>query len=306
MTEARGYLYMLLAVAALSTSAIFVKLADAPASVTAFYRMFFSSLFILPLLVTINRKNILRQFRNITGTQWGMCLLAGFFLAIHFVLWFESLNYTSVTSSTVLVTLQPLFAFVGGSLIFGERLRFPAISGGLLAITGSFIIGWGDMQISGSALFGDQLALLAAGAVTIYFLIGQSVRKDLSLFPYTFIVYGTSAFYLLIYCLVTGDALTGYSSKEWGWFFALALIPTLFGQTVFNGLVKWFSTTTISMSILGEPVGTAILAYYILHDHISIRQIVGGSVILLGIGMFIWFNRASRQAVHIEVAQVKS
>ncbi|MFD0960211.1 DMT family transporter [Paenibacillus chungangensis] len=293
MSNNRAYIAMFLGAVALSTSAIFVKLTEAPASVIAFYRMLFSALLIMPLLMADARSS-LRHIRSFTRRQWMMCLLAGFFLAVHFVLWFESLNYTSVTSSTVLVTLQPLFAIAGGAWLFRERLRMAAIGGGLLAIAGSFIIGWGDMQISGLALFGDLLALMGAAVVTVYFMIGQSVRKELELFPYTFIVYAASALYLLVYCLATGEALTGYESSDWLWMFLLALIPTVFGQTVFNWLVKWLSATTISMSILLEPVGTAILAYFILGEMVTLRQIIGGSVILCGVGIFLYYNGRRR------------
>ncbi|MCK9906986.1 DMT family transporter, partial [Frankia sp. Cpl3] len=93
-----------------------------------------------------------------------------------FLLWFESLRYTSVASSTVLVTLQPLFAFIGGYFLFKERVSALALSGSLLAITGSFVIGWGDFQVGGTALWGDALALLGAMTVTGYWLIGQYVR----------------------------------------------------------------------------------------------------------------------------------
>ena len=81
-------------------------------------------------------------------------------LVAHYVLWFESLQYTSVASSTVIVTLQPLFSMIGGYFLFKERFTKGAVIGCLIAISGSIIIGWQDFKISGEALYGDILAFI--------------------------------------------------------------------------------------------------------------------------------------------------
>ncbi|CAG9614763.1 hypothetical protein BACCIP111899_03996 [Bacillus rhizoplanae] len=282
------YFLLFFGVFALSTSAIFVKLSSAPAPVIAFYRMLFSTILILPMFYF--NKNAMQEIRHLTRKQWMLGSLSGIFLAIHYILWFESLRFTSVASSTVLVTLQSLFAFIGGYFLFGERLRGPAIGGGIFAVIGSFIIGWGDFKIGGTALFGDILALLGAAMITAYFLIGQHLRKSLSLFPYTFIGYATSSLFLFGYSFTLGYPLTGHSSYDWLWFFCLACISTLLGQTIFNWLIKWLSTSTISMSILGEPVGTCVLAYFILNEVVTFQQLVGSSIILAGIFLFLMYN----------------
>src|SRR5699024_9616031 len=125
------------------------------------------------------------EFKLINRRNWIFSTLAGIFLAAHFILWFESLNYTSVASSVVLVTLQPIFAFLGTYLFFKERFSPGAIISLIIAIFGSVIISWGDFKVSGMALFGDILALLGAIMITVYFLMGQQVRKRLSLMTYT-------------------------------------------------------------------------------------------------------------------------
>lgn len=283
------YLALFLGVVAVSTSAIFVKLASAPAPIIATYRLIFSVLLTLPFLLW--NRGILTEIRQLTKKQWLLSTLSGAFLASHFLLWFESLRFTSVASSTVLVTLQPLFSFVGGYFLFGEKLRPLALSGGLLAIVGSFVIGWGDFQIGGMALWGDILALLGAATVTAYWLIGQYVRQNISSLAYTLVVYTMTSLLLLAYDLVLGYELTGYPMSDWGWFFCLALFPTLLGHSIFNWIIKWLNTTTISMGILGEPVGTAILAYFILGEVVTLPQCVGGLIILVGIYLFIRYNQ---------------
>lgn len=208
-----------------SASAIFVKLSSAPSGV-----IFFSVLFMLPIFLT----KYVSEFRHITRKDWFFSAIAGILLAFHFILWFESLNYTSVASSTVLVTLQPLFAFVGTYIFFKEKFSSKAINSGIIAVAGSVIISWGDFRISGNALIGDFLALIACAFIRAYLLFGQNVRKRLSLITYTFIVYFMSSITLLIYSLAAGQPLFPYPTQDLVYFILLALIPTLLGHTLFN------------------------------------------------------------------------
>jgi len=278
------YIGIVIAIFAVSTSAIFVKLiSDAPAGMIAFYRLFLAVILMAPI-VFFKYKS---EFKNISKKDWMLAAISGVFLSLHFILWFESLNYTSVASSVVLVTLQPLFAFIGTYVFFGERFSIAAIISMLITLFGSFIIGWGDLQISGLALLGDILALLGAITVTVYFLLGQKLRRSLSLMTYTFIVYGSSALTLLLYNIVLGNNFFQFTPNTWGWFFALAIIPTFFGHSLLNWALKWVSTSTISMAIVFEPIGASILAYIILKEHVTWSQWLGGTIVIFGLFLFI-------------------
>lgn len=284
-TKITAYIILAIAVLFLSTSAIFVKLANAPSGITAFYRLLFTSLFLLPFLVL--QKENRQSLQKLTKKQWILSLLSGLLLAIHYILWFESLHYTSVASSTVIVTLQPIFSFVGGYFLFKERYKIGAYLGCLVAIMGCVIIGFGDFQINIMALFGDILSFLAAGFMASYFMVGQSIRHLLPVIPYSFLGYLGSACFLGLYSLVANYSFTGYDSNTWLCFFGLAVVSTILGHMLFNWLLKYFSASTISMSILGEAVGTCILGYFILHETLSFMQIIGIGIILLGIGLFL-------------------
>ena len=282
------YLTLFLGVFALSTSAIFVKLAGAPSSITAFYRLFFALLFLLPLLLL--DKAYWQDLRSLSRRQWQTGLLSGLFLAIHYILWFESLNYTSVASSTVIVTLQPLFSFVGSYFLFKERFSTGAIISSIVALIGSFIIAWGDFQISMQALYGDLLAFIAAGFITAYFFIGQHMRQKLAVVPYSILGYAASTFFLAVYALSQQLSFIDYSPSTWTAFLGIAFISTILGQMLLNWLLKWLSTSVISMSILGETIGTCILAYFILGEIITLRQGIGIIVTLFGLGLFMFYK----------------
>ncbi|MGM7722842.1 DMT family transporter [Metabacillus sp. Hm71] len=285
------YIALVIGVIAVSTSAIFVKLTLAPAPVIAFYRLLFSTILIAPLFFW----KCINEVKGMAKKDWVYSTIAGVLLAFHFILWFESLNFTSVASSVVLVTLQPLFSFIGTYLFFKEKVSGIAAVSGIIAIAGSVVISWGDFQISGLALFGDVLALAACALITAYLLFGQGIRKRHSLTLYTFIVYGISSLTLLIYCLLFQYPLAPYPVTDWYYFLVLAIVPTLLGHSLFNWSIKWVSTNLVSVMILFEPVGAIILAYYVLGENVILSQVFGGSIIMVGITLFLLENRLSKK-----------
>lgn len=288
------YIAVTIGVLAVSTSAIFVRLADAPSSIVALYRLLFAVLLMVPIVLIKFRQ----ELTEITSRDWLLSIASGVFLALHFILWFESLNHTSVASSVVLVTTQPIWAFLGGYLFFKERFTSGAVISLIIALVGSVIISWGDFHISGMALFGNFLALMGAIAVTGYFLFGQTVRKRLSLITYTFIVYGINSITLIIYNLILNEPFTGYSSDTWLYFLALAIIPTFFGHSLFNWAIKWVNASTITMGILFEPVGASILAYFILDELVTWSQLLGGVIVIFGLILFI-FSTSKKKKVKV-------
>lgn len=282
-------IFLLIGVMALSASAIFVKLADAPSSIMAFYRIFLS--FCVIFILTISKKDTRKELLSLSKKEIILGIISGISLALHYFLWFQSLNLTSVASSTVIVTLQPLFAFVAGYLFFKERYTKLAVLGFIIAVIGSVIIGWGDFQLSSRALIGDLLAFISAGFISTYFIIGQYTRARLSAFSWITLTYFFAFIFLGILSLIMKIPFTGYSLNTWLNIFGITLISTLLGQVIFTWLLKYFPATVISMTILGEAVGTCILGYFILHETVSLKQFIGIVVILFGIGLFLWEKR---------------
>lgn len=278
---------LLVGIAAVSTAAIFVKLSNAPSSIIAFYRLLFAFLILsVPTLL-----NYRKEFGYLTKKDILYSAISGVFLAFHFIAWFESLNYTSVASSVVLVTLQPIFAMLGIYIFFKEKIPIVGIVGALLAVLGSFIIGWGDLRVGGQALYGDLLAILAAVLVTGYWLFGQSLRKKVSVLVYTFLVYGAGTITLFFYNISLDLKFLNYDTYNWKLFLALAIIPTIFGHTVFNWAIRYINAAAISIAILIEPIGAILLAYIFLGEIVIFTQLLGGTVIFLGILIYLKSNK---------------
>lgn len=277
------YIPIIIGVISVSLSAILVKLSNADSGVIAFYRMLLSVLIMSPWFFW----KYFNELKVLSRKEWLFSSVAGIFLAFHFILWFESLKYTSVASSTVLVTLQPIFAFVGTYFFFKEKISVKSLLAGVIAILGSVLIAWGDFQISGQALYGDILALIACALVTGYFLFGQEVRKRLSLVTYTMVVYSVSVVTLFFYVVLKGESFGPYPTNEWVVFLLLAIIPNLLGHNLFNWAIKWVSTNVISISILFEPIGAAILAFFIFDEYLTVSQLLGGLIVIAGITLFV-------------------
>lgn len=297
----KPYIAIVIGVVAISYSAILVRYSSADSGVMAFYRLLFSSVILLPLFL----RGPIKELAYINFREWGLSAISGIFLAFHFILWFESLRYTSVASSTVLVTMQPLFAFVGAFFLFKERVTAGVLISIVMALSGSIIIGAGDFTAKDKALYGDMLALLSCALITAYFLIGQVLRRKLGLTAYTFTVYSISAAVLGIYVWIKGESFGPYPAGEWGIFLLLAVIPTLFGHSLLNWALGWVSSTTISMAILFEPVGASVLAYYLFHEQISITQALGSLLILAGLCCFILMTNKRRNHSKIQGSEKK-
>lgn len=279
------YLALVIGVVSVSSSAIFVKLSSSSPGLTAAYRLLFTVILMLPFM-TASRSSVRRSLAALTGRDYWLCTLSGVVLAFHFITWFMSFRYTSVASSVVLVSLQPLFTFIGSILIFKEKLSRNSWLGGLLAIVGSAVIGWGDFTSGPGVLFGDFLALFSAFLVSAYWLIGQHIRARADSGTYSFLVYGISTVTLMVYVLVRGENPLSPPPLDWLWFLCLAVFPTLLGHSIFNWVIRWIPASVLSVGILGEAVGSSILAYLVFGETVSFQQIAGGILLLAGIVLF--------------------
>ncbi len=251
--------------------------------------MLFAWLALTPVLLMRERAQLLEVIRERRRDIW-WALLSGAFLALHYVVWFFSLRLTSVTSSTVLVTTQPIWVMLIAYLLWREKVPLMSLSGIAVALVGTYFIGAHSAQQTGGQLTGDLLAVLAAILVSGYLLIGQSLRPRMSLLVYVFFVYGAAWAVLGVMAVTMQLPLTGFPAREWWLFVALAVVPTLMGHTVFNWALQHVPASVVSVSILGEPVGTVVLAMLVLGEVPAPMQIVGGLIILSGIGLFLYFR----------------
>lgn len=275
-----------LAVLSASASAILFRLAttsaQAPLTV-AFYRMAFTTALLTGPLLWRRREAL----GGLAVRDILLCSVSGCFLALHFATWFSSLNYTTVASSTVLVTTHPLIVLAFSYLMWGERVGPGALAGAVLALAGAVLVGWGDFTGGSDALLGDLLALLGAAAVGGYFLVGRAVRPRVDILAYSVLTYGVAAALLLASAIAFGQPLRGFPPGDWVIFAALAVFPTILGHTFFNWALRYLPASVVSVSILGEPIGASILAWLIWQQLPGTVSLVGGAALIIGIGVFV-------------------
>lgn len=275
----RAAVVLPIGLAAMSLASIFIRFCDAPPLVIAAYRLTLATLILLLLALP----KTIRESRRLSRREILPSLAAGLFLCFHFAFWITSLQYTSVASSVIFVTTNPIFVAIASSFILRERISPFLYLSILVAVVGGIIIGWGDLGKGQDQLYGDFLSLLGAVMATGYLLVGRRVRQKVSLTTYITLVYGVAAFFLILLALLKGDAFFGYAPKEYILFLLLAVGPQLIGHSSLNWALRFFSATLVAVFILGEPIGAAILAYFILGENPGLSLIWGGALVLAGI-----------------------
>jgi drug/metabolite transporter (DMT)-like permease len=291
------YVVLLIGVLIVSTAAVMInaaiRLDTHPLSIAA-GRLTFAALILTPL--TWRQSGT--ELRQIARRDWLWAFGSGIFLAVHFASWISSLAYTSVASSTALVATNPIFVALASVVLFRERLPPGVWLGVMLTVLGSALIGFSDHGGgSGSnPLLGDALALLGAVCASGYFLVGRSLRTRLSILPYIWMVYSSAAVILLLWMILAGQSLWGLPPMVYLLLLGLAIGPQLLGHTSFNWAIKYLSATFVTVAILGEPVGSAILAYMLPpHESVQPLQLAGGAVLLLGIAVTTRAEHRARQ-----------
>ncbi len=296
-TQRAAYAGVGVAVVAVSFSAILIRWSDADFLAIAAGRMVLSTLLLAPFALIMYRAELFSLERRDVAIMVGI----GAVLATHFSLWIASLELTSVASSVVLVTAHPILVGLVGHFFMDERLSRLNAIGIALGLLGVIILTRGDADAGGDTLLGDLLAFLGGVAAGVYILAGRRTRQRISLPVYAFLVYASCALFLLVAVVVTGTELFTLPADEWWLFLMMALGPSILGHTMYNWTLRYVPASVVSVSLLGEPVGSSILAALLLSEVPPEFTMIGGAVILVGIVMATWgvASRASRKVAAV-------
>lgn len=286
MFDAHPRAVLLLGVLGVSVSAILVRYSQAPSVITAVYRLGWTVLLLLPVVATKFRGELLR----VKGRDVLLCALSGLCLALHFLTWFESLKWTGVAVSTVLVSTEVIFTALGFALFLKGRIPPLGVAAILLAFGGSALLavaGGGQ----GGQLYGNVLALAAAVFVSLYTLIGKIQRGHLSTTVYTFLTYVFCFLALLMMAAGSGTPLVGYGGREWLIGLGLAVLCTLMGHSLFSWCLKYLSPAYVSAAKLCEPVFSGALAVPLFGEIPAPLQLLGAILVL---GAVLLYTKAEK------------
>jgi drug/metabolite transporter (DMT)-like permease len=270
-----------LAVLAASTSAILIRVGNAPEPVMAMYRVVFTVLLLLPLSGDAGPELTRVSRRDLLGA-----LFAGLALAVHFAAWFESVDRTTIAASVTLVQTQTVFVAVGAALLLSERVTRRTAAGIALALGGAVLLsldGLFGTVTAPAPLFGNALAVLGALAAAAYVLSGRSIRQRVPVVPYVLVVYSVAAVGLFAVVLAGGHRLAGYPAHEWLLFLGMAAGPGVLGHTLINWALEYVESSVVSVSLVGEPVGSTVLAALIFGEIPGVLTVTGGAVVIAGI-----------------------
>jgi drug/metabolite transporter (DMT)-like permease len=268
-----------LAILAVSWGSILVRLCRAPFLVIAFYRLGFAAVMLIPLALLSGRLRSLVP----SGRSLMLAALAGLFLALHFGTWIASLSTTTVASSVVLVSTQPLFSAFFSGRVLGEKAPPRLYLGVALALAGTAVITRGDLALSPRRLEGDFLAIAGAAAAAAYLIIGRRVREKVRLFPYLTLVYGFSALFLAVAAAASGQKIQQAPRGDYLWYLIMAAGPTVVGHGLFNWAVRRLKVFYVNLAAFGEPVLASFYAFLLLGEPLSASLWVGGSLVCAGV-----------------------
>ncbi len=267
-----------LAIAAISSAAVLVREADAPAIVIAAFRIGLAS---APLLMIGVARG---EFPGTKGQTLLLSIAAGVFMALNFGFWTASLQQTSVATSVALVASTPLLVALLSGPLLGEPPSKGIWAGLALAVAGGAIMVLEDIGEGTDTLMGDLFALLGAVFATAYILIGRVVGiRGVGWRSYVTTAYAVAALLLIAAALVDGSSFGGYSGRTYVFLVLLALVPQLIGHTALNRSLGYLPAVTVAIAILGEPIGATILASVFLGEAPSLIEVVGSMLLIAGV-----------------------
>lgn len=275
-------LAVLLGVAGVSLSAVLVRWSTAPSLILVLYRVGMAAALLAPYTLLRHRE----ELRTLARREVLLCLASGAFLGLHFAAYFESLRWTSIASSVVLVDTEVLFVALGTVLVLRQRLSGRAWLAVALAFGGSVVIAMADTAVGPDAVRGDIIALSGALCMAVYTMIGAVCRKNISTTVYTFLVYCSAALTVLVIALFGGLPLTGYGAENVLTALGMAVFCTLLGHSVFSWGLKYLSPAFISTAKLLEPVFASVWGLALFGERPGLLTLLGGAVIIAGVALY--------------------
>lgn len=266
-------------VLALGFSAIFVRWADAPGTMTAFYRMAIGSvLMILPFVNQAKRKPIAETKRGIL-----LAILAGMLFAGDLALWSTGIVISGAAIPTLMANTAPLWVGLGSWLIFREEQRGLFWAGLCLAFVGSVVILGQDFSNETGYRSGAVLGLAAAVFYGAYYLVTQQARTQVRTLAYFWITTTSSAICLLIINLIFRHSFIAYDTLTFLNFLGIGIIVQVFGWMAINYSQGYISAAIVSATLLAQPVLTALIAWLLLGEVFTSLQVLGGVAVVSGV-----------------------
>lgn len=277
------HLIVMLGVMGVSLSPIFVRFSTAPSMVLVFYRVTWATLLLTPYVLWRHKDEI----KALKKRDWMLCVLAGIFLGLHFVSYFESLRRTAIAPAAVLVNTEAIFVTIGTVLFMRAKLGRKAWFAVLLTFVGSVIVAMADAGSGGGALLGNLLALAGAIFGAVYTMLGTACRRGgVSTMVYSYFLYASAALTVLLFLAVSGTVPFGYEPVNFLTTLGMAVCCTIGGHSVYSWGLKFLPASFVASAKMMEPVFASVWALFLFAEQPGILVILGGAVVILGIVIY--------------------
>jgi len=276
---------LFISIIGVSFAAVIIRTCTARPLLISFYRLLFTTVLLLPILIVIPRFRT--QLKQISLKELVFMTIIGIILALHFTFWITSLQFTSVASSVILVTAHPILVAPLSYIFLEEKISKTNIAGIFISLSGVFTLVYGNYSgaFDQTSLYGNILAFLGGIAAGLYILGGRYMRKTVSVIIYAIIVYAISTIVLLGFIGFSKTALFSITTEDLLLILLMAIVSGIGGHTLYNWSLAHIRASLASVALLGEPIGSAILALLIpwIHEIPTIWTVIGGGIILTGV-----------------------
>ena len=214
-------------------------------------------------------------------------MLSGFFLALHFATFYGAVKLTSIANATLLGITAPLFTIIYEKLFLKKNISPLVFLGFVIAGTGTLIITGSGLFLDDGSLLGKFLGLLAALCISLVYIIASNLRKYSNTILYTRTLYTFGAVFLLLLSFAVSDNIFAISPYQAKWLFALGVVPTILGHSLFYFSIKYTSPTIVASVPIGEPIIASLFAWIIFSESVPCATFLGGVFILVGVCLLV-------------------
>lgn len=268
-----------------STSAILIRFSEAPSLVKVFYRLCFTTAIVAPLAIRDHRD----AFRSLSSRDAALSAVTGVVVGVHFIFFFESLEWTTVAATVTLAQTHAVFVPLGAYFVLNERITGRMTAGIAVAFGGVALLSTGGVLVSSlltgpAPVYGNVLAVLAGLMFACYLLAGRSIRQRLPVLPYVTVVYAFATATVFAIAGVNGSPIVAaYPPREWILFVAMAIGPGVTTHLLINWALEFVDSSVVSVSFLAVPALSTVLAVVFLTEVPDPFTVVGAALVLFGI-----------------------
>ncbi len=277
MTNAKPRLALAIGILCISVFPVLVKLQLTGGLISAFYRMAIAGSLLLPY-VFIGKKFKLPQLKISL-----LAILCGLLFAADVAVWNISIQKSSATQATLLTNLSPVWVGIGSFLFLKNKPALNFWIGTLIAIFGMVTLVGFEFFINLDFNIAFTLAILSGVLYAIYMLVSKSILSEMDVLSFMSITLITSTLFLGIVCLIVNEPFSGFSDLAWIVLFIQGIVCQLVAWLLISYATQNMRATRVSLSLLGQAVFAAILAWLFLDEKVTLQMIIGGIILLFGI-----------------------